>query len=195
MALVTSTNLAADIFRTCHLEGEFLLRSGATSREYFDKYLFESCPELLRRVTRALIPYIPPETEALAGLELGGVPLAVMLSQFTDLPTVFVRKEAKAYGTRKFAEGIGVRDVRLLVIEDVVTSGGQLILSIRDLRSAGATVTDALCVIDREAGGASKLEAEGVALSELFTISELKEAGVKRIGDGTLRTPDGSVRP
>lgn len=158
------------------VHGQFRLRSGATSSEYFDKYMFESDPRLLRAIAEALAPLVPAGVDALAGLELGGVPLAVMLAQVTGIPTLFVRKRAKEYGTMRFAEGGDVAGSRLLVIEDVVTSGGQVVLSTRDLRGAGATVETALCVIDREAGGGAALAAEGVALRALFTMSELKVA-------------------
>lgn len=87
------------------VHGQFRLRSGATSTEYFDKYMFESDPRLLRAIAEALAPLVPAGVDALAGLELGGVPLAVMLSQVTGIPTLFVRKKAKEYGTMRFAEG------------------------------------------------------------------------------------------
>jgi|TARA_Y100000814_G_C12357050_1_gene408427 orotate phosphoribosyltransferase len=171
---VSNENLAKEIYDACHLKGNFLLRSGAISKEYFDKYLFESQPGLLMKIAKALIPLIPPETEILAGLELGGVPLAVILSQLTNLPTAFVRKEAKAYGTKKIAEGIEIDGAKVLLVEDVVTSGGQLILSASDLRSIGADLTNAVCVIDREAGGVENLSAESIQLEALFSMSLLK---------------------
>src|SRR5438874_31274 len=102
------------------LTGRFLLRSGATSEEYFDKYLFESDPVLLRAIAEAMAPLVPPSTDALAGLELGGVPLATALSRETGLATRFVRKEAKAYGTCRLAEGGDVDGARLVVVEDVI---------------------------------------------------------------------------
>lgn len=173
---MTRDDLARAIVSRSLLSGEFLLRSGATSKEYFDKYMFESDPRLLRGIAEAMAPLVPAGVDALAGLELGGVPLAVTLSQVTGLPTLFVRKRAKEYGTRRFAEGGELAGRRLLVVEDVVTSGGQVVLSTRDLRGSGATVTDAVCVIDREAGGPGALAAEGVALRALFTMSELKAA-------------------
>lgn len=169
-------DLARLITQRSLLQGEFLLRSGATSHEYFDKYLFESDPKLLRAVAEALAPLVPEGVDALAGLELGGVPLAVMLGQVTGLPTLFVRKQAKEYGTRRLAEGGEVEGRRLLIVEDVVTSGGQVVLSTRDLKERGALVSTALCVIDREAGGAAALQAEGVELRALFTMTELKQA-------------------
>jgi orotate phosphoribosyltransferase len=166
--------LAAALFSRSHLTGEFLLRSGRISNEYFDKYRFESDPQLLRAIAQALAPTLPPDTEILAGLELGGVPLAVMLGQVTGLPTAFVRKAAKPYGTRRVAEGSEVDGARVVVIEDVVTSGGQVIASTEDLRGLGAIVEHALCVIDREAGGADALAEAGVVLRPLYTMSELK---------------------
>ncbi len=169
-------SLARLITQRSLITGEFLLRSGAVSNEYFDKYLFESDPTLLRAVAEALAPLVPPGIDALAGLELGGVPLAVMLGQVTGLPTLFVRKQAKEYGTRRLAEGGEVDGRTLLIVEDVVTSGGQVVLSTRDLKERGAVVNTALCVIDREAGGMAALAAEGVELRALYTMSELKAA-------------------
>ena len=174
---MNTDQLAAAIYRSSHITGTFLLRSGVTATEYFDKYQFESDPDLLRPIAEAMRPLIPPGTEALAGLELGGVPLATMLSQITGLPVYFVRKTAKTYGTCRLAEGGEIAGRRLLIIEDVVTSGGQVILSTEDLRNLGAEVDNALCVIDRESGGPEKLAEVGVRLQALYTMSHLKEAG------------------
>jgi orotate phosphoribosyltransferase len=165
--------LARRIFEVSHLTGTFTLRSGAVSEEYFDKYLFESDPVLLRTIADALAPMVPPGTEALAGLELGGVPLAVMVSQATGIPTLFVRKEAKRYGTCRLAEGGELDGRRVTVVEDVVTSGGQVVTSCADLRERGAVVEHALCVIDREAGGPEALREIGIELHPLFRMHEL----------------------
>lgn len=165
--------LARRIHAAAHLTGTFTLRSGATSGEYFDKYRFEADPVLLRDVVQALVPLVPERVDALAGLELGGVPLATELSQLTGLPARFVRKRPKEYGTRRLAEGGAIDGLALLVVEDVVTSGGQVVASCRDLRERGALVTHALCVIDREAGGGPALATEGVELRALYTASEL----------------------
>jgi orotate phosphoribosyltransferase len=165
--------LGRRIFDTAHLTGRFLLRSGATSDEYFDKYLFEADPALLHAIAEAMTPLVPQATDALAGLELGGVPLATALSQLTGLATRFVRKQAKAYGTCRLAEGGDVEGQRLVVVEDVVTSGGQVVMSCADLRERGAEIVRVLCVIDREAGGGAALAAEGLDLHALFTMTEL----------------------
>ncbi len=170
-------DLAAAIYTTSHITGEFVLRSGATSTEYFDKYRFEADPALLRDIATALVPLVPDGTEVLAGLELGGVPIATVLSQITGIPATFVRKEAKTYGTCRLAEGALVDGKRLTVVEDVVTSGGQVVLSCGDLRERGAIVDHALCVIDRESGGPAALADLGVELRPLFTMTELKAAG------------------
>ena len=169
-------DLARRIHRASHLTGTFTLRSGAVSHEYFDKYLFEADPPLLAAITEALAPLVPDDVDALAGLETGGIPLAVMLSQWTGRPALFVRKEAKTYGTCKLAEGGEVAGRRLLVVEDVVTSGGQLLTSIRDLRERGAKVAHAVCVIDREAGGGEALAAAGVELRPLYAMQDLARA-------------------
>ena len=170
-------DLARRIHQAAHLSGTFTLRSGVVSDEYFDKYRFEADPTLLRDIAGALVPLVPEGTEALAGLELGGVPIATVLSQLTGIPALFVRKEAKTYGTCQLAEGDVIEGKRLTVVEDVVTSGGQVITSCGDLRERGAVVEHALCVIDRESGGPAGLAGIAVELHPLFTMTELKEAG------------------
>jgi orotate phosphoribosyltransferase len=170
--------LARQIYATTHLTGTFTLRSGAVSNEYFDKYLFESDPVLLRTIADALAPLVPDGIDALAGLELGGVPIATVLSQVTGLPARFVRKEAKTYGTCRLAEGGDLDGLRLCVVEDVVTSGGQVLLSTDDLRARGAVVEHALVVIDRRpADTVTDVFAEhGLALRALYTMDELTVA-------------------
>jgi orotate phosphoribosyltransferase len=168
--------LAKRIYRRSHLTGSFRLRSGGVSSEYFDKYLFEADPEMLREIAAAMVAMLPGDVEALAGLELGGVPLATAASQISGLPALFVRKQAKDYGTCRLAEGGEVSGRRLAVLEDVITSGGQVIASCAALRELGAEIIAVACVIDREAGGADALAAEGLPLRSLFTMSQLKSA-------------------
>ena len=117
---------------------------------------------------------MPEGTEGVAGLELGGVPLATMLSSVTGLPAFFVRKEPKKYGTERVCEGGEIAGRRLVIIEDVVTTGGQIVLSAQDLRAEGAVVEHAVCVIDREGGGGDVVGAEGIALHALFTMGDLE---------------------
>jgi orotate phosphoribosyltransferase len=169
-------SLAARVHACAHLTGEFVLRSGAISHEYFDKYRFEADPRLLREVAERMAPMLPDDVDAVAGLELGGIPLATMLSQLSGIPARFVRKEAKSYGTCRLAEGGDVEGERLVVVEDVVTSGGQVVASCRELRERGAEIAAVLCVIDRQAGGVEALAADGLELRSLFTADELREA-------------------
>lgn len=165
-------DLARRVGEACRLTGSFTLRSGQVSNTYFDKYLFEADPELLREVAAAAVRLIPAGTEVLAGLELGGVPVATALSLATGLPAAFVRKEAKKYGTAKLAEGADIAGRRVLIVEDIVTTGGQVVLSARDLRERGAKLVGALCVIDRS-GGSHQLAAEDLDLISLFTAADL----------------------
>lgn len=168
--------LARKIYETAHLTGEFRLRSGVTSTEYFDKYLFEGDPTLLADIAEAMAPMVPPAVEALAGLELGGVPLVTMLSQLTGLPALFVRKKAKDYGTCRLAEGGDVQGRQILIVEDVVTSGGAVVDAWRELEALGAKADSVICVIDRESGGSQNLDKVGLRLSPLFRMSELEAA-------------------
>jgi orotate phosphoribosyltransferase len=170
------SQLGGRIYERARLTGEFRLRSGAISSEYFDKYLLESDPLLLREIVEKLVGLLPAEVELLAGLELGGVPLAVAASLVSGLPTVFVRKAAKTYGTCRLAEGGEVAGRRIAVIEDVVTSGGQVIESCRALRDREADIAAVLCVIDREAGGREALAGEGLEMRALFTMTQLQES-------------------
>lgn len=166
-------DLAARVVKTALLRGTFTLRSGAVSSVYFDKYRFESDPVMLGEITREMSKNLPAGADMLAGLEMGGIPVATMLGQHSNLPVLFVRKKAKDYGTCKLAEGGDIAGKKLLVVEDVVTSGGQILLSVAELRALGAIVTDVVCVIDRESGGADNLAREGLRLHALFKMSDL----------------------
>jgi orotate phosphoribosyltransferase len=165
--------LAQKIYEVAHLTGEFKLRSGLTSHEYFDKYRFEARPELLGEIASHLKNLVPPGTQALAALEMGGIPIATALSLITGLPCVFVRKKAKDYGTCKFAEGLEIKGLKLCIVEDVITTGGQVLLSTEDLRGQGAVVQDVLCVIDR-GGGEENLRAAGLKMTALMNMADLK---------------------
>jgi orotate phosphoribosyltransferase len=167
--------LRKSIFSAAYITGEFLLRSGKISNEYFDKYQFEARPVLLSAIIDEFMQKFDfSGFDGLAALEMGGIPIATALSLRTGLPMVLVRKKAKEYGTRRVAEGMEINGKKLLIVEDVVTSGGQIIISTVDLRKAGAIVEDAICVIDREQGGPEALSQSGIRLFPLFTMSELK---------------------
>jgi orotate phosphoribosyltransferase len=168
--------IARDLDARCRLHGSFILRSGARADEYFDKYLFEADPVLLRRVAVLMQPLVPADADMLGGLELGGVPLATMLSQVTGLPTLFVRKQAKPYGTAKLAEGDNPAGRHVVLVEDVITSGGTVVNAARSLRDLGAMVSTVVCAIDRAAPGANALAAAGVRVISLLTKADLDSA-------------------
>ncbi|MEC0201949.1 orotate phosphoribosyltransferase [Paenibacillus lautus] len=169
-------NLAKAIYDVAHLTGSFTLRSGQKSTEYFDKYLFESNPVVLSLITDELVRFIPEGTEVLAGLEMGGIPIVTALSLKSGMPSAYVRKRAKAYGTCKLAEGADIQGKRVCVIEDVVTTGGQILLSVQDLRDAGAIVENVICVIERNPEGRQKLGEVGLTLHSLFKMDDLLAA-------------------
>lgn len=165
--------LAQKIVDASYLTGDFTLRSGQKSTFYFDKYRFEARPELLLPIADHLAKMIPSDTEILAGLELGGVPLATALSLKTGLPAVFVRKEAKPYGTCRIAEGVDFAGKKTLVIEDVITTGGQVIMSAQDLRDEGAVIDQVLCVLLRSDEGVARLQVADLSVRPLFRLEDL----------------------
>ena len=175
--------LARDVDACCRLTGEFRLRSGQVASEYFDKYLFESDPTLLARVVEQMVPLVPEGTELLGGLELGGVPIATVLSARTGLPTLFVRKQAKEYGTCKLAEGPSIRDRRVTLVEDVITTGGAVRDATRALRQAGALVETVVCAIDRSPEGADPLADVDLEVRPVLTKAQLDAAS--RAGQGS----------
>jgi orotate phosphoribosyltransferase len=172
--------LADQINTVARLTGTFTLRSGQTATEYFDKYRFEAQPALLASIAEALAPLIPADTEVLAGLEMGGIPIATALSLHTGIPAAFVRKEAKTYGTAQLAEGTDIAGKRVTVVEDVITTGGQVVISTNDLRALGAHVTDVVCVIDRSPDAGAALAAEGLTMHALLTRAQLDAAESRR---------------
>ena len=165
--------LAARVGELCRLTGDFTLRSGQVASTYIDKYLFEADPELLAAIAAHMAKLVPDTTEVVAGLELGGVPVATAISLATGLPAVFVRKEAKSYGTAKLAEGADIAGRHVLIVEDVITTGGQAAASTAQLRKLGAAVDTVLCVIDRSGGNRPGLDALNVAVRALFTTDDL----------------------
>ena len=167
--------LAQAIHKVSYLQGEFTLRSGQTSAEYFDKYRFESQPHLLKAIAVEMRALIPKGTQVLAGLEMGGIPVVTALSIETGLPAVFVRKKAKEYGTCRLAEGLeSLKGLQVCIVEDVITTGGQVLLSAEELRNEGAVISHVICVISRQNSGEEKLRAAGLNMSSLFTGEQLK---------------------
>ncbi|MCS7169272.1 MAG: orotate phosphoribosyltransferase [Candidatus Kapabacteria bacterium] len=174
----TRQEIVQQIAHVAYRRGSFRLRSGQWSSEYVDKYQFEAHPELLRALGQLIAEQLPPGAEVIAGMELGGVPLAVAASLASGLPCAFVRKEAKEYGTQRRSEGFPVAGRRVVLVEDVVTTGGQLLEGLEVLRQEGAQPILVLCVIDRQQGAAERLRELGVSFRALFTLEELRAAAI-----------------
>jgi orotate phosphoribosyltransferase len=178
---VTHDELAAALREHAYLEGDFLLRSGRRSRWYLDKYRFETRPDLLRELGERIAVAArehEPEAVRLAGPELGAVALAAAAALAGDLPFLIVRKERKDYGTAKRLEGVFEAGERVCLVEDVVTSGGAVLEAVQALREEGLECATAICVVDREEGGADALARQAVRLRPLFRASELLEEAV-----------------
>jgi len=173
---VSEPELGRALREAAYLEGDFLLRSGRRSRYYLDKYRFETRPDLLGPIGAAIAQAVAehePEATRLAGPELGAVALAAAASLAGGLPFLIVRKEAKEYGTGNRLEGPYEAGECVCLVEDVVTSGGAALSAVQALRDAGLECGTAVCVVDREEGGADALARHAVRLRPLFRASEL----------------------
>jgi orotate phosphoribosyltransferase len=171
-----SDELAQALVEHAYLEGDFLLRSGKRSKYYLDKYRFETRPELLQPLGERIAAVVrehAADATRLAGPELGAVALAASASLASGLPFLIVRKSAKDYGTSKRIEGVYDEGECICLVEDVVTSGGALLESVEALREAGLVVHTAVCVVDREEGGADALARHAVRLRPLFRAGDL----------------------
>ncbi len=171
---MTDAELARALRQTALLEGDFTLRSGRKSKYYLDKYLFETQPELLRELARWFAKYVTPQVDRIAGAELGAIALATATALETGKPFVIVRNAKKAgYGTGKLIEGRLEKSERVLLVEDVATSGGQAIEACQTLKAAGATVSGIVVTIDRQEGARQAIEAAGLKFDALFTTADL----------------------
>lgn len=165
--------LARKIAEVALLRGEFKLRSGRMSSFYLDKYLFSTRPEILRELGRMFAERIPPGTTLLAGAELGGIPLVSAASLASGLPCVFIRNQKKDYGTAKQLEGRMTSSDLVVIVEDVATTGGQVLEAAKVISDAGATVVKIIATIDRMEGARENIEQAGYAFDALFTVRDL----------------------
>ena len=155
----SKSELARRVADIAMLEGEFLLRSGKISHRYFDKYRFEGDPLLLKPLAQAMSSLLPSDTEIIAGLELGGIPLVTAISLETGLPAAFVRKAAKTYGTCRAIEGQDIAGKKVTFIEDVISTGGAVTEAYQLAVQEGADVLAVVCAIWR---GERQLTIQGV---------------------------------
>ncbi len=146
-------SLAERVAEASLLTGDFLLSSGKRSDFYVDKYLFSTEPELLRDIAEEISDSLPEGVDRLAGVELGAVPLVVAASLASGLPYVIVRKGAKDHGTAKNVEGRIEAGERVVLIEDVVSTGAQAVAAAEKLAEGGVEVVGIVAVLDRREGG------------------------------------------
>lgn len=173
-------DLAKRIRETAVLHGEFTLRSGKTSSWYIDKYLFTTEPDILLALGNFFSEKIPPTATLLAGAELGGIPLVTTASMASSLPCIFIRNQKKDYGTAQKLEGKLDATDRVVIVEDVATTGGQVLEAAETIQECGARVEAIIAVIDRCEGARENIEGAGFVFESLFTTSDLgiTEAGV-----------------
>ena len=170
---MTRNQLARRIAEVSLLRGEFTLRSGRKSNYYLDKYRFETQPDVLAALGKMLAERIGPNVDRIAGPELGAVPLAAAASMACGKPTIFIRNQKKEYGSAKQIEGVLNAGETVVLIEDIVTTGGQVVEAIKTLRDAGVKIDKVLVIIDRLEGGRENIEATGVKYEALFTTKDL----------------------
>lgn len=170
---MTRTEIAARIADVALLKGEFTLRSGRKSHYYLDKYLFSTQPDILRALGELFAQHVTDEIDVLAGTELGGIPLVAATSIASGKPCIFIRNQKKEYGTAKQLEGQLNPGDRVLLLEDVCTTGGQILEAAQVIESLGAKVTHIVGTIDREEGARENIEAAGYPFTALFTKTDL----------------------
>ncbi|MFQ5964453.1 MAG: orotate phosphoribosyltransferase [Candidatus Scalinduaceae bacterium] len=165
--------LGKEIVETSYIEGNFILSSGRRSKYIFDKYAFETRPIILEAIAKKMIKMISGNITKIAGMELGGVPLATAISIKKKLPFVIVRKGKKGYGIDRMIEGHINNKDKVVLIEDIATTGKQALLAAKIIERAGASVLKIIYVIDREEGARKKIENKGYKFESLFTKSDL----------------------
>ncbi|MCK4602002.1 MAG: orotate phosphoribosyltransferase [Phycisphaerae bacterium] len=167
-----TNELARRIKAAAYLEGDFVLRSGRRSKYYLDKYLFETQPDILDELGRRFNE-LAADADQIAGAELGGVAIAAATSIASGKPFVIIRNAKKGYGTGKLIEGKLIEGARVLLVEDIATTGGQVLEAARVLTAAGATVTKIACTIDRMEGARKNIESAGYQFEALLTKEDL----------------------
>lgn len=170
---MSAEQLARRIAEVSLLRGEFTLRSGRKSNYYLDKYRFETVPDVLAALGRMFAERIGPHVQRIAGAELGAVPLAAAASMASGKPCIFVRNSKKDYGTAKQIEGVLNEGDVVVIVEDVLTTGGQVLEVARSLADAGAKIDKIVGVIDRMEGARQAIEGAGYKFEALFTTKDL----------------------
>ena len=161
------------IKETAYLEGDFVLRSGKRSKYYLDKYLFETCPDILKALGKEFARYVTSDVTLIAGAELGGVALAATTAMATGRNWVIIRNSKKGYGTGKMVEGVLKAGDIVLLVEDIATTGGQVLEAAKIITEAGAAVKKIVCVIDRRQGAEENITQAGYEFDRILTKDDL----------------------
>jgi len=170
---MTRDQLSKRIAEVALLRGEFTLRSGRKSNYYLDKYLFETQPDILRELGKMFAQKVTATVDRIAGAELGAVALAAVTAMECDKPFVIIRNQKKDYGTSKLVEGTLKAGETVMIVEDVLTTGGQGIEAAKTLKDAGAKIEKIVAVIDRLEGARENIESAGYLYESLFTTKDL----------------------
>ncbi len=181
--------------------GDFTLASGKKSPYYIDLRLVPSFPHEYRKMIKGLQNLIADDIgfenfHSLVSVPTGGLVVAASLATEIVKPLIYVRKQAKEHGTGKAVEGVTCQDMKLLMIEDVVTSGGSVINAIKSIKEEKMVVTDAYAVIDRMEGATQALQAEDVNLHSLLTINDITQSlfEQKLITEDTLKQVQARIK-
>ncbi len=170
---MTREELIKRIKDTSYLEGDFVLRSGKRSKYYLDKYLFETCPDILKALGEEFAKYVTTDVTLIAGAELGGVALAAATAMQTGKNWIIVRNSKKGYGTGKLVEGVLNKGDVALLVEDIATTGGQVLEAAKVITEAGAKVKKIVCVVDRKQGAEENITAAGYKFESILTKDDL----------------------
>lgn len=170
---MTREELIKRIKETAYLEGDFVLRSGKRSKYYLDKYLFETCPDILKALGEEFTTHMTDDVTLIAGAELGGVALAAATAMASGKNWVIIRNSKKGYGTGKMVEGVMKAGDVVLLVEDIATTGGQVLEAAKVITEAGATVKKIVCVIDRKQGAGENITQAGYAFESILTKEDL----------------------
>ncbi|MBD2197601.1 MULTISPECIES: orotate phosphoribosyltransferase [Calothrix] len=180
--LTTLRQNLLDLFcQLAYQEGDFVLSSGLRSTYYVNKTQVTLHPQGALAVGRLLFPLLPGDTQAVAGLTLGADPIVTAVSVVSvyenqPIPALIIRKEAKGYGTKAYIEGPSLPEgAKVVVLEDVVTTGQSALKAVNRLQEAGYTVEEVIALVDRLQGGAELYQSAGLKFTALFSIEEIQQ--------------------
>jgi orotate phosphoribosyltransferase len=174
---MTNTNLVQKVKKAAYLEGDFVTRAGKKTNYYIDKYLFETTPELLEPISEELAKLFPApdKYDRIAAPELGAVPLAAVVSIKLNKPFIIVKKETKEYGTKRPIEGKFNPGERVVVLEDVLTTGGAVLRACDILKKEDLKVIDVIGVINREEGARENIAEIGLTMQALISKTDFQQ--------------------